>query len=147
MTGVPGAPYGPRTMWHPWRALRNLPWIDIVWTPLPGSTAAVTDGHTIWIDPRLTQAQRRSTIEHERQHVLAGHGTACTPALERRVEQAAARQLITLDRLVDALVWARDEHELADELWVDVDMARARLAGLTEQERAFVIERLEARGA
>lgn len=112
--------------------------VEVVWTHLPGDAAALTDGGTIWIDPRLTQAQRRSTIEHERQHLLAGHGTACTPVLERRVEVAAARELISLSRLAHAIVWSQDERELADELWVDVDMVRARLAALTAAERAYI---------
>lgn len=134
-------------MHHPWRALRQLIDVEVVWKRLPGSTAALTDGRTIWIDPRLTQAQRRCTIEHERQHLLAGHGTACTPALERRVEAAAARELISLSRLARAIVWTQDEHELAEELWVDVDMLRARLANLTDDERAHIEEVIARREA
>lgn len=112
--------------------------VEVVWTRLPGDTAAMTDGGTIWIDPRLTQAQRRCTIEHERQHLLAGHDSACTPMLERQVEAAAARELISLARLAHAIVWSQDEQELADELWVDVDMVRARLAALDDDERAYI---------
>lgn len=134
-------------MHHPWRALRDLIDVDVVWTHLPGNTAALTDGRTIWIDPRLTQAQRRCTIEHERQHLLAGHGSACTPALERRVEAAAARALISLERLARAIAWTQDEHELAEELWVDVDMLRARLANLTDDERAHIEEVIARREA
>ena len=124
-------------MWHPWRAIRNLP-VEVVWTELPDNLAAETDGRTIWIDRRLTQAQRRSTIEHERQHLLAGHGDECSPRLEARVEEAAARQLISLHRLAAAIVWSQDERDLADELWVDIDMVRARLSTLRDDERDHI---------
>ena len=124
-----------------------MPEVEVLWEPLPEGVAAETDGvRTIWIDPRLSQAQRRCTIEHERQHLLAGHDDECSPRLEALVEEAAARQLIRLEHLAAAIVWSQDERDLAEDLWVDVDMIRARLRSLTADEAAFieaVIERTE----
>jgi hypothetical protein len=61
------------------------------------------------------------------------------------VDDAAARRLITDEQLVDALLWARDERELADELWVDVQTVRARLTGLNEREKNAIEARIAER--
>lgn len=56
------------------------------------------------------------------------------------VEQIAARRLVSLDALIDAVRWCGTESlsELAEHLWVDVTAVRARLAALTELERRVV---------
>ncbi len=58
------------------------------------------------------------------------------------MHDVAARRLIPHEALIDALRWSLDEHELAEELWVDVATVLARLAGLTEQEKADIDKRL-----
>ena len=58
------------------------------------------------------------------------------PREERIVCAAAARRLITLEQLSDALVWCRDEHEAAEHLHVDVPTVIARLESLTATESA-----------
>lgn len=91
----------------------------------------------------MTQAERRSALAHEIAHLVSG------PAIvghvdrdERRVTAQAARWLIPLDCLVDAMLWANDDYELADELWVDVYTVRARLAYLTPLESAELERRM-----
>lgn len=62
------------------------------------------------------------------------------------VEQIAARRLVSLDALVDAVRWCGTESlaELAEHLWVDVTAVRARLTALTELERRVVEAAIEA---
>lgn len=85
----------------------------------------------------LLQAQRRSTLTHELVHLergpLADHAVLDARE-EEAVEREAARRLIPLDRLVWAMQWSRDEYEVADKLWVDVDIVHARLRSLTPAE-------------
>ncbi len=62
------------------------------------------------------------------------------------VEGIAARRLVSLDALVDAVRWCGTESlsELAEVLWVDVTAVRARLAALTALERRVVAAAVEA---
>ena len=55
-------------------------------------------------------------------------------------EYPAARRLIKMEHLLDALAWTEHLEELADELWVDLDTLMARLDGLTPEERAQIAE-------
>lgn len=91
----------------------------------------------------MTQAERRSALAHEISHLVSG------PAIvgyveqdERLVTARAARWLIPMDCLVEAMLWANDDYELADELWVDVFTVRARLASLTAAESAELERRM-----
>ncbi|QPK80784.1 ImmA/IrrE family metallo-endopeptidase [Schaalia sp. ZJ405] len=133
-------------MWHPWRALRERTDLALVWTNnLPMGVLGVTDGQRIYMTPRQLQAERRCTLTHELVHVERGH-EGCQPvAVERQVCVEAARRLIEIDSLVDAVVWGRSPEEIADELWVDVDTLLVRLDSLTERERILVNEALAAR--
>lgn len=66
---------------------------------------------------------------------------------ERAVQREASRRLITINALIDALRWSRDEYELAEELWTDVDTVRTRLANLSAAERRFIDAELDRREA
>lgn len=133
-------------MYHPWRTLRDhFPEWTLHWRPMVGRLG-ITDyeNRTITLDPDQDQAQRRSTLAHELQHADRGPVPHwCQAREERTVDDLAARRLITLDQLAEALVWAYDAHELADELWVDVEMVRVRLANLTEAEGRELEQRLD----
>lgn len=129
-----------RVRHHPWRTLRDeRPDWHVRFADLPDDVNGHTDvpHRTIWIDKRLGQAARRSTLAHEAVHAARGD-LECTEADEAAVEQLAARILIPLDELLDAVVWAHTVDELADECWVDVDMMRCRLEHLHPAERAAV---------
>lgn len=134
-------------MFDPWRRLGELANWTLKWALLPADILATTchATFTIQMDRRLLQAERRSTLAHELEHVERGPLPA-DPTLaareERWVEEAAARKMITLEALGEALAWAHDWHELADELWVDVKLAKARVEHLHPSERHYLRRRL-----
>jgi hypothetical protein len=129
--------------WHPWRTLRHHPEITLRWERLPGLLGTWHHtSKTITLHPDQSQAERRCTLTHEHIHYERGDRGPCDGRTERVVHGLAARRLIPLDSLVDALLWSSDDHELAEELWVDVPTLRARLDGLTEMEHAFIAQRL-----
>lgn len=125
-----------RALWHPWRALRRLENIVVDWARPHPALPAATDGvAVIWMDPRLTQVERRCVLTHELVHIEQGH-RGCQPrAIERAVRAEAARRLITLEQLQHAMPWALSVGELADELWVTEMVLLDRLEGLTHAER------------
>lgn len=131
--------------YSPWRHLRALPHLDITWTDddtlLAGADARYF--HTIRrivMDKRLTQAERRSVLAHELGHALRGDLPCGDEALDLRqesvVEQWAARKLIELPALADALKWSDDPDEVADVLWVTRELLEVRLRHLHPAERA-----------
>lgn len=133
-------------MYHPWRAFRDhFPDWTVVWSPMVGDLGLTTwDDKTVTLDPDQDQAQRRSTLAHELVHIERGpFHESCLDREERTVDDTAARRLITLDQLAQAMVWAYDVAELARELWVDTEIARVRLANLTEEEGRELERRLD----
>lgn len=132
--------------YHPWRHLRSIPDLRLSWADLPGLLGIVR-GRDITLATGQLQAERRCTLAHELVHVE--RGTAEEPWCEREerhVDAIAARRLVPLDDLIEAVLWARNVHELAEELWVDVATVQARLASLTAAERERVQARLEQAG-
>lgn len=94
------------------------------------------------IEPRaaLTQSERRSTFVHEIVHLKRGPApdVVWLEAREERIVAAiAARRLIELDALVDALAWCQGVAvvECADEVWGDPQTLSVRIATLTDTER------------
>ncbi len=113
-----------------------------------GDLAGAWDPETniIWLHGGLTQVEQRSTLAHELVHALRRDERPHNPLLgmrqERLVERIAARALIPIDRLADAMLWCRDDAELADELQVDGAFLATRWACLTAGEVAVVRTRL-----
>lgn len=130
---------------HPWRGLRRLTHVTLVWAHLDGCLGESDGRCLIRMDPRQYQTQRRCTLAHELEHLRRGHTGPVTAAEERRVRQAVARYLVPLDALVDALLWSLDEHDLADELFVDVQVVQDRLAGLADGEKGEIKQAIAAR--
>ncbi|MDU1018147.1 MAG: hypothetical protein E7A55_14770 [Clostridium perfringens] len=130
---------------HPWRRLRHLnDWL-LEWGQLPEGISGEINWptHTITIDPRLSQAQRRCALAHELEHVMRGPAPKWDEAREEAVvERTAARRLVSIDELASAVQWTRDPVELAEELWIDADMLSALVDGLTPSERAKVNQAL-----
>jgi hypothetical protein len=123
---------------HPWRAMRDLPeWSIHYAADLPWGAHGWTrwSDRTIWLRAGLSQVERRCALEHERQHVLRGPDGQgeCEEAV---VEQATARALVPLADLVDALLWSRHPREVADALWVTLDVLTCRMRHLHPSERA-----------
>lgn len=115
---------------------------------LPDGLLGYTDlsQGVIVLDRHLTQVERRCTVTHELEHLHRGHVPA-DPRLaareERTVDELAARRLVSLRDLIDALLLSDNEHDVADELWVDVPTLRTRIAALAADERAAIEARLD----
>lgn len=131
-------------MFHPWRTLRALAHVTLHWHD--GGPAGLThfESATISLRRGMTQVERRCTLTHELEHIergpaVSGYGDA----EEWVVRERSARRLVTLPRLVDAMLWSRDEYELADELWVDVGTVRDRLMSLSDDESRELLRRMD----
>ena len=138
--------------YHPWRHLSRLAHITVRWTrdedELDGALGwFYVDRNEIVMDARQTQVQRRSTLAHELVHAERRDEPCGSLVLDLRqesvVSKLAARRLIPVKALGEALAWSRDIDEVADELWVDVDTLRTRLNHLHPAERAFLLQRIE----
>lgn len=104
------------------------------------------DTRTIWLHYDLTPAQRRCTLAHEVIHAARGdeklHDHVLTARQERLVDEIAARLLIALDDLADALRWCGSDGHLCEVLNVDSPTLAARMQHLTEEERDYLRVRL-----
>lgn len=120
---------------HPWRRLREQPHLEVIWEHQPPGILARTDGRRrIWMDPRMSQVQRRCAAAHEAIHIERQHVGGCTPQEEAEVRAETARRLITMPDLLSAYRWADNLIEVADELWVTIDVLRDRVENLTPDE-------------
>lgn len=122
---------------NPWRRLQELAHITLRWHDGGPRGWCRHSTQEISIRRGLTQAERRSALAHELEHLAGGPAVVgFVDKDEAEVSDRASRYLIPFDRLAHALLWANDDHELAAELWVDVFTVRARLAALTSGESA-----------
>lgn len=136
-------------MHHPWRAFKALSHYTLHWAYLPDGILGFTDYTrcAVVLTKDMTQAERRCTIAHEVEHIERGPAHPSHRAWdEREVDKAVARKLIGIRDLGEALAWTSCEHQIADELWVDVATLRARLAHLHPSERHYLRGRLEHQG-
>jgi Zn-dependent peptidase ImmA (M78 family) len=138
--------------YSPWRHLRSLAHINLRWTDDDEELDAAhgwyyVDHDEIVIDSRLSQRERRSVLSHELAHAIGRDEPCHNPVLdsiqELRADRWAARRLIDIRSLGEALAWASDLEEAAEELWVTRDLLDVRLAHLHPSERAYLMRRLE----
>lgn len=131
---------------HPWRRLRELAHVTLIWADLGPHLLGLTDHATatVVLNRGLSQAQRRCTIAHELTHVERGPVPGwLTAREEREVDKVVARQLLPdVEAVGEALAWAHTLVEAADELWVDEPTLRARLEHLHPAERGHLRRRL-----
>lgn len=141
--------------YSPWTALAELSDVQLRFADLGGQELGWydPDSRTITLERDQTQAERRCTLAHELEHLARGDENIAqvSPVLAARQEIAAcmraARRLIPLDALIDALLWSQDEAQLAEVLNVDEDTIRIRLMTLSSAEHALIDERVwEAEG-
>lgn len=140
--------------YSPWGAIAALQDVLVAFEILPsGRGWWEPDQKVLLIDKRQSRREMRCTLAHELEHIIRGDHdvSVASPVLQARQEvaacAAASRRLIPLGRLIDALLWSQDEHELAEELNVDEDTLRVRLVTLTPEEHQVIDERLwEAEG-
>lgn len=134
--------------WDPKRALRECAYITYLRADLlPGEKGRYYCAHnTIVISRALNQAGRRCALTHELIHAETRDEEVDAPLFEskreRAVDREAARRLIPIERLIEALLWSCDPHEIADELWVDLDTLQMRCGSLSEHERTAILARL-----
>lgn len=131
------------TLPHPWRMLRSLPQVTLAWHD--GGPRGTFDHRTLTLSVRrgMTQAQRRSTVRHELEHFRRGRvWVEWREQEELACEKAAARDLISMHALGEALAWSQDIDEVADELFVDPELVQTRCKHLHPTERAYLRERL-----
>jgi hypothetical protein len=127
--------------YDPWHALAEFDRARVVFDDLPPRRRGEVDfdTQTITLHRRLDPTTQRCTLAHELVHLERGPVVLChTPREERAVAAIAARRLVPLDELAEALRWSRDERAVADELSVDVRTVRVRLRSLTASEQAFL---------
>lgn len=129
---------------HPWRRLRAARHVTLQWHDDGPMGWCRHSTQEVSIRTNLTQAERRATLAHELTHLDRGPAVrGYTDHEERLVNEESARWLISLDALADALVWANDDHEVADILWVDLATVQTRLVTLSADESAYVNRALD----
>ena len=134
-------------MIHPWRRLRALAHIDLLWHDEGPMGLTNFAASTISLRRDLDQAQRRSTILHECLHAERGPVPMGLVAKDEvKVRKETAHLLLPDVRAIgDALAWSQgDMGGAAAELWVDAGILRDRLGFLTDPaERGYLARRFE----
>lgn len=139
--------------YSPWTHIAGMPDVLVAYDELEHADAYWEPARrVILLDVRLGQAQRRSRLAHELAHLERGD-ECCADGpdaerlgrrQEREADQLAARRLLSLSDLADALCWCVDEWELAEDLWVDQATIRTRLDSLTRWEQDYIERRIAA---
>ncbi len=134
--------------YDPWRDLSRRTYLRVEFVDEPTGRRGRICGNTITIDQRQLQEERRSTIAHELVHDerrIFPTDPVLRAKEENLVERTAARRLIAVHDLIDALraCSTRLAHELADHLWVDPPMLRARMDALDSIEVSELEHHLE----
>lgn len=134
--------------YDPWTDLSRRTYLSVEFVDAPTGRRGRICGNTIMIDRHQLQNERRSTIAHELVHDERRVYPA-DPVMrakeETLVERTAARRLIAMPDLVDALraCSTRLAGELAEHLWVDPPMLKARMSDLGPLEVAELEHHLE----
>jgi hypothetical protein len=127
-------------MYHPWRHLRTLTDLVVVWLCPAKDAPAATDGErVVWLDPRLLQVERRCVLAHELVHVERGHRGCQPAAVEVEVRREAAARLVPFESLFESWRWSLSFSELAAELWVTESVLADRFRWLTKDEWAQIL--------
>lgn len=138
--------------YSPWRHLSRLSHINLRWTDDDGELDDAfawyyVETDEIVMDSRLNQRERRCVLGHELAHAISRDRPSGVEVLdaiqELHADRWAARRLIDVRALGEALAWSEDLEEVAEELWVTRDLLDVRLAHLHPAERAYLIRRLE----
>lgn len=128
--------------YDPWAELAAQPDIRLFWRHQKPCGLYHHDVREIHLRQGLTEAQGRSTLAHELIHAERGDVSLSEPALDARqellVEREAARRLISVQALADAVRWTCHPGEVADVLRVDLLTLQTRFEGLTDEERAVL---------
>ena len=136
--------------WNPWRALRERPHIELVWSAMPhgarGAWWPAATRSVIVLDVALPRRERRAVLAHELVHDERGIAyTSATPALliakeERAVDLETARRLVPAAELARFIERRRDIEpvtvaDIAAEFDVPPDVATRAVDLLTGAAR------------
>lgn len=131
-----------RHEYDPWAHLSAQDDIRLYWRHQKPCGQYHHPDRSIFLRHGLNHAQGRSTLAHELVHAERGDVSLSEAALNARqeliVEREAARRLISLQALADAVRWSCHPAEVAEALAVDLGTLQTRLAWLTEDERALL---------
>lgn len=135
-------------MHNPWQEFGSRVDWALRWARLPDDMIGLTNfaERTVTLDRRLLQAERRCTIAHELEHIRRGPVPADAILARREeaaVSRAAARTLIGLADLGEALCGTGSLSDAAAELWVDEDTLIERLRHLHPAEVHALRRRLQ----
>lgn len=132
---------------HPWRRLRALTHITLLWHDEGPMGETDFEAGTISLRKGLTYEERRCTVLHECLHVERGPVPMGLAAREELVvEKATARLLLpSVKAIGDAYAWAQGvDADAALELGVDVGILRTRMKYMTHPaERAYLAKRFD----
>lgn len=140
--------------YSPWGELASLPTVELRREPPQSGRLGEYilgggryGGGLIRLEPSMPRRQMRSVLCHElRHHEFMDTGSLCGKTVlkqERRADGVAARMLVDIYDLADAMViHARHASAVAVELRVSVDVVQTRVARLHPAERAYLHRRL-----
>jgi len=135
--------------YSPWRdAGERHPDVHIARCDIaPVRGAWVPDERVILLDSGLDVAGRRCALAHELAHIDLGHEPAggwLGQRQEREADDLAATRLLSeVERIAEALAaHPLDPEAVAETLDVSVPVLRRRLRALTEEEKAWIEDRL-----
>lgn len=128
--------------YDPWGEVPAEWSVDLVAMPVRG--VCRWNRRTILLDIRLSGVEERCTLMHEIVHAERGPFPRWATAREEAAVNAeAARRLIPLDALGEALAWSLHPTVAAEELDVDPPTLEALLRDLAEVEVEALRRRLE----
>lgn len=131
--------------YSPWNDVgaRYPDWV-VRLVPLRGLTELMCwDNRVILLETARTIAEKRSDLAHAIGHLDLEHrGDTFNRKHEEAACRYAAKLLIDLEPLGEALAWSRSPVEVADSLRVDVSTLTKRLERLHPAERGYLKRRL-----
>lgn len=144
-------------LYCPWEDLAGRPELTFVRMRLPVADALyMPDVPGIAVDDRLNRVERRCVMAHELAHIDLGHHhqvAGCGPGTSRiqrrrecEADQLAARRLLSIREMGEALAPASCRWEAADSLDVTEHLLDVRLEHLHPSERAYLRRRLSQEG-
>jgi hypothetical protein len=137
-------------MIHPWRRLRALTDVTLLWHDDGPMGETDFEANTISIRRGMTYEERRCTVLHEVLHVERGPVTMGMVGREELLVQKETARLMlpSVKAIGDAYAWAQgDDEGAAAELGVDVEVLRTRMKYMTHPtERGYLARRFEEDG-
>ena len=101
---------------------------------MPDGVPARTDGVDIYVDDRLSDIEVRCHVEHELVHIVWGHSTLQSEAVEMAVRYETAKRLLPLEKVVGVCKDGRSLSAVARELGVTKQVLMDRAATLTDEQ-------------